>query len=113
MAYINEPSGRICSWGIPLAEGYGVRLPADYAGEVPKQMQLMDVEEGTYLVFEHGPFDFATQNQMVEQKMEEAMKNFDYFSAGYELDTTQGRVFYFYHDCKRFWKYVRPVREIK
>lgn len=111
MAYINEPSGRICSWGIPLAEGYGVRLPADYAGEVPEQMQLMDVEEGTYIVFEHGPFDFATQNQMVEQKIEEAMKNFDYISSGYELDTTQGRVFYFYHDCKRFWKYVRPVKK--
>lgn len=112
MAYINEPAGRICSWGIPLAEGYGVRLPADYAGEVPKQMQLMDVEEGTYIVFVHGPFDFATQNQSVEQKIEEAMKNFDYDSSGYELDTTQGRVFYFYHDCKRFWKYVRPVRKI-
>lgn len=79
--------------------------------EVPEQMQLMDVEEGTYLVFEHGPFDFATQNQMVEQKIEEAMKNFDYISSGYELDTTQGRVFYFYHDCKRFWKYVRPVKK--
>ena len=112
MAYINEPSGRVCSWGIPLAEGYGVRLPADYAGEVPKQMQLMDVEEGTYIVFEHGSFDFATQNQMVEQKIEEAMQDFDYVSAGYELDITQGRVFYFYHDCKRFWKYVRPVRKI-
>lgn len=111
MAYINEPSGRICSWGIPLAESYGVRLPADYNGEVPAQMQLMDVEEGTYIVFEHGPFDFATQNQMVEQKIEEAMKNFDYASSGYELDTTQGRVFYFYHDCKRFWKYVRPVKK--
>ena len=111
MAYINEPSGRICSWGIPLAESYGVRLPADYSGEVPAQMQLMDVEEGTYIVFEHGPFDFATQNQMVEQKIEEAMKNFDYASSGYELDTTQGRVFYFYHDCKRFWKYVRPVKK--
>ncbi|MBP3352339.1 MAG: helix-turn-helix transcriptional regulator [Lachnospiraceae bacterium] len=111
MAYINEPSGRICSWGIPLAEGYGVRLPADYSGEVPAQMMLMDVEEGTYIVFEHGPFDFATQNQMVEQKIEEAMKNFDYTSSGYELDTTQGRVFYFYHDCKRFWKYVRPVKK--
>lgn len=112
MAYINEPSGRVCSWGIPLAEGYGVRLPANYAGEVPKQMQLMDVEEGTYIVFEHGSFDFATQNQMVEQKIEEAMQDFDYVSAGYELDITQGRVFYFYHDCKRFWKYVRPVRKI-
>ncbi len=111
MAYINEPVGRICSWGIPLAEAYGVRLPADYMGEVPKQMQLMDVEEGAYIVFEHGPFDFATQNQMVEQKMEDAMKNFDYTSAGYELDTTHGRVFYFYHDCKRFWKYVRPVKK--
>lgn len=113
MAYINEPSGRICSWGIPLAESYGVRLPADYVGDVPEQMQLMDVEEGTYIVFEHGPFDFVTQNQMVEQKIEEAMKNFDYASFGYELDTTQGRVFYFYHDCKRFWKYVRPVKNCK
>lgn len=110
MAYINEPEGRICSWGIPLAEGYGVRLPYDYAGEIPEQMQLMDVEEGTYIVFEHGPFDYESQNQSVEQKIEKAMKTFDYKSSGYELDVTQGRVFYFYHDCKRFWKYVRPVK---
>ena len=47
MAYINEPTGRICSWGIPLAESYGVRLPADYCGEIPKQMQIMDVPEGS------------------------------------------------------------------
>ena len=113
MAFINEPTGRICSWGIPLAESYGVRLPMDYAGEVPPQMQLMDVEEGTYIVFEHGPFDYETQNQMVEQKIEEAMKNFDYAASGYELDTTQGRVFYFHHDCKQFWKYVRPVKKIE
>ncbi len=112
MAFINEPEGRICSWGIPLAESYGVRLPYDYDGDVPEQMQLMDVEEGTYIVFEHGPFDFETQNQSVEQKIEEAMKNFDYSVSGYELDVTQGRVFYFYHDCKRFWKYVRPVKKI-
>lgn len=111
MAFINEPEGRICSWGIPLAESYGVRLPCDYAGEVPEQMQLMDVEEGTYIVFEHGPFDFETQNQSVEQKIEEAMKNFDYSASGYELDKKQGRVFYFYHDCKHFWKYVRPVKK--
>lgn len=37
MAFINEPEGRICSWGIPLAEAYGVRLPADYDGEIPPQ----------------------------------------------------------------------------
>lgn len=112
MAFLNEPTGRICSWGIPLAECYGVRLPADYRGEVPKQMLLMDVPEGEYIVFEHGPFQFQTQNQRVEQKMEAAMAGFDYEKAGYQLDTTQGRVFYFYHDPERFWKYIRPVKRL-
>ncbi len=113
MAFINEPEGRICSWGIPLAEAYGVRLPADYDGGIPPQMQFMDVSEGEYIVFEHGAFDFETENQTVEAEIEKAMKEFDYEKSGYELDTTQGRVFYFYHDCKRFWKYVRPVKKIK
>ena len=109
MAWINEPTGRICSWGIPLAEAYGVRLPADYAGPVPAQMQLMDVPGGEYLVFEHGPFDFETQSAAVEAKIEQAMRDFDYAASGYRLDLTPGRVFYFYHDCARFFKYVRPV----
>lgn len=109
MGFINAPEGRICSWGIPLAEAYGVRLPCDYAGEVPPQMQVMDVAEGDYIVFEHGPFDFKTENAAVEEKIERAMKAFCYEDTGYRLDTAPGRVFYFYHDCARFWKYVRPV----
>ena len=109
MAWINEPTGRICSWGIPLAEAYGVRLPVDYDGGVPEQMQLMDVPEGEYIVFEHGPFDYETENQSVEAKIEAAMKAYDYAASGYKLDLTPGRVFYFYHDCERFFKYVRPV----
>ncbi|MDO4350779.1 MAG: helix-turn-helix transcriptional regulator [Eubacteriales bacterium] len=109
MGFINEPAGRICSWGIPLAEAYGVRLPMDYDGEVPPQMQIMDVAEGEYIVFEHGAFDFETENAIVEARIEKAMKEFDYSGSGYQLDLTPGRVFYFYHDCKQFWKYVRPV----
>ncbi len=109
MAWINEPSGRVCSWGIPLAEAYGVRLPVDYVGEIPEQMQIMDIPDGEYVVFEHGPFDFETESQSVEAKIEAAMKAFDYESSGYELDLTPGRVFYFYHDCERFFKYIRPV----
>lgn len=112
MAYMNDPKGRICSWGIPLAECYGVRLPTDYNGEVPPQMILMDVPEAEYLVFEHGPFDYEQENRSVEEKIEEAMKTFDYAATGYCLDTTPGRVFYFYHDPKRFWKYIRPVRKV-
>ncbi len=111
MAFINKPEGRICSWGIPLAEAYGVRLPWDYDGPVPDGMLLMDVEEGEYIVFEHGPFDFATENAQVEAKIEKAMSEFNYPESGRALDTAQGRVFYFYHDCQRFWKYVRPVKK--
>ena len=109
MAFINEPAGRLCSWGIPLSEAYGVRLPMEYRGEIPPQLRLMEVPEGEYLVFEHGPFD-AAESAVVETRVENAMKRFDYGASGYELDLSQGRVFYFYHDCERFWKYVRPVR---
>ena len=111
MAFLNAPEGRICSWGIPLAECYGVRLPSDWNGTVPDQMILSDIAEGEYIVFEHGPFDFEKENQAVEAKIEEAMKNFDWAKTCYELDTTPGRIFYFYHDTKRFWKYVRPVKK--
>lgn len=75
-------------------------------------MAFINEPEGEYLVFEHGPFDFETENVAVEQKIEQAMKDFDYAATGYELDTAPGRVFYFYHDCKQFWKYVRPVHKI-
>lgn len=70
----------------------------------------MDVEEGEYIVFEHGPFDYETENGTVGAKIEQAMKECDYEASGYVLDTTQGRMFYFYHDPKHCWKYVRPVR---
>lgn len=109
MAWQNDPAGRICSWGIPLAECYGVRLPANYAGPVPRQMTLTQVPEGEYIVFEHGPFDYATQAAAVEQKVETAMKEFDYQASGYQLDTAAGRIFYYYHDPARAFKYVRPV----
>ncbi len=112
MAFLNHPEGRICSWGIPVAECYGVRLPADYDGVIPAQMILTDIPEGEYIVFEHGPFDFEKENNAVEEKIERTMKEFDYASSGYELDTAEGRIFYFYHDCTRFWKYVRPVKKI-
>lgn len=113
MAFLNDSAGRICSWGIPLVECYGVRLPPDYSGDVPEPLLLMDVPEGDYIIFEHGPFDFESQCRSVEEQIEKAMKVFDYEANGYRLDLTPGRLFYYYHDPKRFWKYIRPVQKIK
>ena len=107
MAFCNDPAGRICSWGIPLAECWGARLPADYRGPVPAPLRLRSVPEGDYVVFEHGPFDVATESGLVEEKMERAMR--DFAMPGVRLDLSPGRLFYFYYDGSRGWKYVRPV----
>ena len=111
MGFISDPLGRVGAWGYPLAECYGVRLPLEYTGELPEQMLLIDVPEGEYIVFEHGPFDYERENATVEERMIKAMANFDFSDTGYCFDDTPGRVAYFYHDPERFWKYIRPVRK--
>lgn len=111
MAYINDPRGRFCDWGIPRTECWGVRLPSGYQGEVPPQMLLADIPEGEYIVFEHGPFDYEQENRTVEEKIEQAMASFDFSGSGYCLDTTPGRIMYFYFDPGQYFKYIRPVRK--
>lgn len=111
MAYINDPDGRLCDWGFPRTECYGVRLPMDYQGEVPSQMLMVDVPEAEYLVFEHGPFDYEQENRTVEEKVEKAMAEFDFTDTGYCYDMTPGRIIYLYYDPERFCKYIRPVRK--
>lgn len=111
MAYINDPEGRLCDWGIPRTECYGVRLPFDYNGEVPPQMLMIDVPEAEYIVFEHGPFNYEQENRSVEEIVEKAMATFDFSETDYCFDTTPGRIIYFYHNPERFFKYIRPVKK--
>lgn len=113
MAYINDPDGRLCDWGFLRTESHGVRLPADYTGEVPPQMQLMNVPEAEYVVFEHGPFDYEQENRSVEEKIEKAMAEFDFEGTGYRYDLTPGRIIYFYFNPEKHFKYIRPVRKEK
>ncbi len=82
MAYLNDPAGRLCDWGIHRAECWGVRLPSDYQGNVPPQMSMVDIPESEYIVFEHGPFNYEQENCSVEEKIEKAMAAFDYAGAG-------------------------------
>lgn len=111
MAYINDPDGRLCDWGIPRTECYGTRLPFDYKGEVPPQMLMIDVPEAEYIVFEHGAFDYEQENRSVEEKIEKAMATFDFAGTGYCFDTSPGRIIYLYYNPEQFFKYIRPVRK--
>lgn len=111
MAYMNDPNGRLCDWGIPRTECWGVRLPFDYQEEVPSQMLMVDIPESEYIVFEHGPFNYEQENCSVEEKIENAMSAFDYTKTGYCLDPSPGRIMYFYYNPEQYFKYIRPVRK--
>lgn len=113
MAYINDPKGRLCDWGFLRTECWGVRLPSNYKGEVPPQMFLIDIPEAEYIVFEHGPFQYEQENCSVEQKIETAMANFDYAAANCCLDTSPGRIMYFYYNPEQYFKYIRPIQNLK
>lgn len=112
MAYINDPDGRLCDWGYPRTECHGIRLPADYDGEVPPQLMMIDVPEAEYIVFEHGPFDYEQENRSVEEKIEKAMADFDFSGTGYCYDKQPGRILYFYFNPEQYFKYIRPVKKI-
>ena len=47
----------------------------------------------------------------MEEKIEQAMASFDFSGSGYCLDTTPGRIMYFYFDPGQYFKYIRPVRK--
>ena len=65
------------------------------------------------MMFEHGPFDFETQNAAVEAKIEQVMRDFDYAAEGCALDTqTPGRVTYFYFNPGQYFKYIRPMKQL-
>ena len=105
MARIFEKDGR-------NPQAYGIRLPLDFDGEIPSQMQLIDIPDGEYIVFEHGSFDYAQESATVGSKVQEAVASFDYSGTDYTLDNTTGRVSYFYHDPDKYLKRVLPVKKV-
>jgi len=102
MAGIYENNGK-------RAEGYGVRLPANYNGPVPENMLLIDISEMEYVVFEHGPFDYEQESETVGKKLEEAINAFDFSKTEYSLDASAGRIEYFYFVPESFEKRIKPV----
>jgi len=67
---------------------YGIRLPIDYAGELPRQMQCEDVPQRDYLAFSHPPFDYETIWGSVYDAVKKAIDTYDYAGTGHTRDKT-------------------------
>ena len=109
---IGQYSGQIMARlmeGDKEPEAYGVRLPETYKGEIPMQMQLLDVPQGEYLVFEHGSFDYEQECESLYEKLDAAVNSFDYSGTDYAPDHRAGRTAYFYFDPSKHIKRVIPV----
>jgi len=102
MAHIYESNGK-------MAEAYGVRLPINYNGAIPENMLNIDIPEMEYIVFEHGPFNFEEESETVGMKLEAAINTFDFSRTEYKLDTSKGRIGYFYFVPESFEKRIQPV----
>ena len=91
-------------------EAYGVRLPADYNGEIPKQMLMLDVPESEYIVFEHGKFDYESETDAVYEKLWAAKNSFDYSGTDYVPDNSVGRISYGIFNPEKYEKEIIPVK---
>lgn len=99
--------------GDPPDRVLGGEAPLGLRGRGAAQLRLMDVPEGEYVVFEHGPFDYEGENRVVEERIEAAMAGFDYTGAGCRLDLNPRAAEYFYYDPGRCFKYARPVERLE
>ncbi|WBW96825.1 helix-turn-helix transcriptional regulator [Oceanirhabdus sp. W0125-5] len=75
---------------------YGIRIPLDYDGELPKQMICTDVPEREYIIFSHPVFDYEHIGHSACEAVENAMENYDFGACGCEHD--KGAMIYQMHN---------------
>ena len=91
------------------SECYGVRLPKDQQG-LTDPFLLLDLPDGDYISFEHGPFDYQEEGDAVYQLLQSAMEDFSYDEVDFEEDPSPGRLSYYYFATNRYAKYLLPIR---
>jgi len=112
-SYSGQIIARIFEENGKQPEAYGIRLPHDYQGTIPKQMLFISVPKAEYVVFEHGPFDFEKECNAVGEKLQDSMPSYSFSDTQYQLDESTGRISYYYFDPAQYMKRVRPVRKIQ
>lgn len=70
------------------AYAYGIRLPVDFQGQLPLQMESRELPQRDYLVISHPPFAYEEIGASVFHAVEEALAQYDFNSTDFLLDKT-------------------------
>jgi AraC-like DNA-binding protein len=93
---------------------YGLGVDNDYNGEIPEGFELRGEFEGSYyIVFNHPPFDYPSENGEVMRRVEELAWNFDPKTIGYEWNEDKCQDYQRHYPEGLGYQVLRPVRKIK
>ncbi|WDV46416.1 AraC family transcriptional regulator [Clostridiaceae bacterium M8S5] len=96
--------------GEVLGYFYGIPVPYDYEGDIPKDMQCKVVGQSDYIVFYHPPFNYIKENSQVVERVDSIAWTFNPHILGYEWDEEQ--LIYQRHYPEGYgYAVLRPVKK--
>ncbi len=89
---------------------YGIDVPANYAGEVPKGMEMLNINETSFAVFHHPPYDYLTLDKAVFEALDKALEQWNPSEHGYEWNDDLPT--YQRHESDKWGQaFMRPLRK--
>ncbi|MBP3704368.1 MAG: helix-turn-helix transcriptional regulator [Clostridia bacterium] len=92
---------------------YGLGVETDYSGPIPEGFTLTDVIPASYyLVFNHPPFEYLTENTEVMKRVEEYAWSFDPETIGWAWNEADCQDYQRHYPEVIGYQVLRPVKKI-
>ncbi len=92
---------------------YGLGVNTNYAGPIPDGFVLTDIiPESYYIVFNHPPFEYFSENIEVMRRVEDLAWNFDPSTIGYEWNEFECQDYQRHYPEAIGYQVLRPIKKI-
>ncbi len=91
---------------------YGLGVPLDYKGEIPKGFELKEFPESYYLQFYHPVFDYLTENDEVMSRVERLCWGFNPKAMGYEWNEDTNQTYQRHYPEGLGYQLLRPIKKV-
>ncbi len=88
---------------------YGIEVPPDYNGEIPRGMECLQVPQSLYVIFHYPPYDYENTDMDVYGALQKMLESFNPKEYGYEYNNELPT--YQRHDPANFGQaFCRPIK---